>query len=157
MDNIVTVKASDRGKYLITAVDPQNAEPSCAVSIYDGSSKVLLNSFRLQNSQKLLALDISLKEDYILLVYKPTDSEHSIIKIWEILNNTEIVESSLPEKVLQASWSKDGLNFGEFVTLTEANIYFWRLKRDRTLQFHKISIKDLGGKIDTKFCCFSFL
>ena len=30
------------------------------------------------------------------------------------------------------------------------------MKRDRTLQFHSINVKDLGGKMDNYFCSFNF-
>ena len=90
------------------------------------------------------------------MVYKLTDSDHTLIKIWEILNNKGIVESALTEDIVDAKWNKDGLSTHEFVTLTQKNIYFWKMKRDRTLQFHCINVKDLGGKMDNYFCSFNF-
>ena len=79
---------------------------------------MLLSTFRLENSEKIISIDISEKEDYLLVVYKLTDSDHSLIKIWEILNNKGIVESALTEDIVDAKWNKDGLSTHEFVTLT---------------------------------------
>ena len=38
IDPLCFVKTSERGNYIITAVNPVQAEPSCGIAIYDGSS-----------------------------------------------------------------------------------------------------------------------
>jgi WD40 repeat protein len=156
MDNIKNLTLSSHSKYLVATMDTTRNEPSSGFSVYDGKSHTRLHSTRINSAEKILVSEISQKEDHLLLVFKPFETEYSFIQVWDILNNKRIVESAINDSLTAGKWNPYGIHLNEFVTISASKLYFWRLSRNSTLQYQTIIVNDQGGRVDKEYTAIAF-
>lgn len=154
--NASILAISSKSKYLVVGVDASNSEPSAGFSVYDCRTLFRMHSSRLNSAEKILICEISKKEDYLMLVYKPFDTEYSYVQVWDILNNKAILESAINEPLLTGLWNPFGIHYSEFVTISKDKVFFWRMSRNNTLQYQAITVNDLGGKIDKDYTAVTY-
>jgi WD40 repeat protein len=156
MDNIKNLALSSNSKYLVATMDAARSEPSSGFSVYDGRTHTRLYSTRINTAERMISTEISQKEDHLLLVFKPFDTEYSFVQIWDLLNNRRVVESAINDQMIASKWNPYGIHQNEFVTISASKIYFWRLSRNNTLQYQTILINDQGGRVDKEYTALSF-
>lgn len=157
LDNMKKVAVSSNSKYVVAAMDAARNEPSSGFSVYDGRTLTRLHSSRLNSAERISVVEISQKEDHLLLVFKPFDTDYAYIQVWELLNNKRLVESALNDNIVAAKWNPFGIHFNEFVTISSSRVYFWRLTRNSTLQYQSITVNDQGGRIDKDYSAMAFM
>jgi WD40 repeat protein len=157
LDNITQLALSSNSKYLIASMDAARNEPSSGFTIYDGKSLARLHSTRINSAEKIIASEISQKEDYLLVIFKSFDNDYTYLQVWDILNNKRLVESALNDRLIAGKWNPFGIHFNEFVTISSSKIYFWRLSKNSTLQYQTILVNDQGGKIDKDYSAMAFM